>query len=106
MTVNDMYIALSGAVAQERQLQVTSHNLADVSASGFKRDELLSEAITPTANFDSIWRAQMDLLDKSESIGLNQDFPYVRSQEKVIDLTPGQLANTSIAARTEPGLAL
>ncbi len=43
--MNPIYIALTGAVARDRQLDAVAHNLANVSTNGFKRERVAFESL-------------------------------------------------------------
>lgn len=45
--MNSMYPVLSGALAQEKRLELITNNLANVSTSGFKKDFAVFEGLTP-----------------------------------------------------------
>ncbi len=45
--MDSVYPALSGALAQEKRLEMITNNLANVSTSGFKKDFALFEGLTP-----------------------------------------------------------
>jgi flagellar basal-body rod protein FlgF len=94
-TVNDMYAALSGAVALEHQLALVANNLANASTTGFKRDTLVMEAISPQNSFEQIWKSQIAEFSERTSPRLSQDFQYVHAGVQNIDLTPGRLAPSS-----------
>lgn len=45
--MNSIYPVLSGALAQEKRLELITNNLANVSTSGFKKDIAVFEGVTP-----------------------------------------------------------
>ncbi|NOY84741.1 MAG: flagellar hook-basal body complex protein [Nitrospirae bacterium] len=45
--MNSIYPVLSGALAQEKRLELITNNLANVSTSGFKKDIAVFEGLTP-----------------------------------------------------------
>lgn len=45
--MNSIYPVLSGALAQEKRLEVITNNLANVTTSGFKKDVAVFEGLTP-----------------------------------------------------------
>jgi flagellar hook-associated protein 1 len=53
-TFNGLNIALSGLLAQQRALDVTTHNIANASTDGYTREEANLEAADPISNV-SIW---------------------------------------------------
>ncbi len=45
--MNSIYPVLSGALAQEKRLELITNNLANVNTSGFKKDVAVFEGFTP-----------------------------------------------------------
>ncbi|MFT4703283.1 MAG: flagellar basal-body rod protein FlgF [Bradymonadia bacterium] len=69
-----MYVALSGSIARQSQLDIVSNNLANINSTGYRAQravfaEALNEAGSPT--------------------------PSVRTSEVALDMTPGPLTQTS-----------
>ena len=55
------YIAYSGAVAAQAQLDVVANNVANVSTSGYRRDQTLFDTILAGVPFAGAGQAQIDL---------------------------------------------
>jgi flagellar hook-associated protein 1 FlgK len=53
-TFNGINVALRGLIAQQRALDVTTHNIANASTEGYTRQEAVLEAADPIANV-SVW---------------------------------------------------
>jgi flagellar hook-associated protein 1 FlgK len=53
-TFNGLNVALRGLLAQQRALDVTTHNIANASTEGYTRQEAVLEAAEPIANV-SVW---------------------------------------------------
>ena len=53
-TFNGINVALRGLIAQQRALDVTTHNIANASTEGYTRQEAVLEAADPIANI-SVW---------------------------------------------------
>ena len=53
-TFNGINVALRGLIAQQRALDVTTHNIANASTDGYTRQEAVLEAADPISNI-SVW---------------------------------------------------
>lgn len=53
-TFNGINVALRGLIAQQRALDVTTHNIANASTEGYTRQEAVLEAAAPISNI-SVW---------------------------------------------------
>ena len=57
-----IYPILSGALAQERQIQIFAHNVANVNTAGFKQDAALFRSWLTGARSSAVPASQHDLL--------------------------------------------
>lgn len=80
--MNSVYPVLSGALAQEKRLEVITNNLANVSTTGFKKDIAIFEGIISEA----------DSLSGEGSEGITTTYGSLK--EIVTDLSPGIIRST------------
>jgi flagellar basal-body rod protein FlgG len=66
-----MFIAASGALRQERKLEVIANNLANLNNVGFKRDSLTFESMMPPFQNDLSFEASRNVLLPAERSNLN-----------------------------------
>ena len=71
---NGIYSALSGAMTNMRQIEVISHNMANVSTPGFKMEKLAAQAINSTNG--------------------NKELTFAMPEAPMVDLTPGPMVST------------
>jgi len=72
---NGIYTALSGVMTNMQQIEVISHNMANVSTPAFKMERMGSQAITPNA-------------------ASNQELTFAMPEVPVADLSQGPLVGT------------
>ncbi len=72
VVMNSIYPVLSGALAQEKRLELITNNLANVSTSGFKKDIAVFEGLTPllTDAAGTTVQAQTRLLGSDSTFAL------------------------------------
>lgn len=75
---NSTYVALSRLVVLERQLDVTSNNIANANSSGFKAERVLFESY----------------LDQDSGAAADQDTSYVIDRGSYLDNSPGTVVQT------------
>lgn len=94
--MKEIYVSLSAAVAQERNLAIVANNLANVNSSGFKRETAIFEVLPP--------KTDMVALAKSASPELGLPMPvqttdgignYMRIAETSVDYAHGDLRPTT-----------
>ena len=56
-TFNGLNVALRGLIAQQRALDVTTHNIANASTEGYTRQEAVLEAADPLSNISHLGHA-------------------------------------------------
>ncbi|MBN1517218.1 hypothetical protein JXA32_11705 [Candidatus Sumerlaeota bacterium] len=92
--MNDMFTAVSGAIAQERRLGRITHNLANAHTSGFRRDTMRFVAESPDFAFQDAWPGQVQNVDHSKAVLPSSAIAYPVLQPAALDLTPGELSPT------------
>ena len=87
-----IFIAVSGIVKQTRKMEVLSNNLANLSNVGFKKDQLVFEALMPPFKQDLSFEASRNvLLPASQS---NENVAYVGVSGSATDMAQGTLEKT------------
>ena len=87
-----IYIAASGGLKQQKQLDVIANNLANVNSSAFKADRLVfQEMIPPFKEGTSFENARSILMPPGES---NENVAYVGVAELFTDHSSGPLVQT------------
>ena len=90
-----IYIAVSGALKQEKKMNVIANNLANVNTSSFKKDQIAFESLLPPFNnknrltFDG---SRNQLLPPDQS---NLNVAYVGVAAHATDLSQGELEPTN-----------
>ena len=94
--MKEMYVALSGAVAQEQHLAILANNLANVNSTGFKRDVAIFEVLPPQARLEMMDQSVSRELDLPPSrqamLGANN---YARIARTDVDFSPGECRPTN-----------
>lgn len=87
-----IYIAASGGIKQQAQLDVVSNNLANLNSPGFKKDGLIFEAIVPPTNS----QVSHDKANASASLAreLISNVAYVGIVKTQTDFSQGALFET------------
>jgi len=87
-----LYIASSGAVKQQRKMEVLSNNLANLSTPGFKKEQLIFQELIPGINANRpLEEARNTLLPVDKS---NQGSSYVGMAGSSIQMAQGNLLKT------------
>lgn len=90
-----IYIALSGAVAQERRLELISNNLANTNSVGYKADKLLFTTFLPITTTQVAERKILPDGTTSEDINPEVfDSAYVAVREQLTDYSQGAITLT------------
>ena len=55
--MKELYTALAGAVAREKQLAIVTNNLSNANSVGFKRENTLFEVLPPQADLKTMARS-------------------------------------------------
>lgn len=90
-----IYIAVSGALKQEKKMSVIANNLANVNSAGFKKDQIVFESLLPPfkdKNDLTFEKSRNELLPPDQS---NLNVAYVGVAGFETDLTQGALELTS-----------
>ena len=87
-----LYIASSGGMKQQRNLEILSNNLANLNTPGFKKDQLVFEELLPTfKDVGSLETARNTLLPPAIA---NNDVSYVGVAAQFTDFKQGDLIKT------------
>ena len=90
--MNDLFAALSGAVAQERKLDTITNNLANANTSGFRKDDVAFKAALANFTNTEDWDSQTQgVQDVNEPVP-NPLLVFTEHTRNYTDLTPGQTA--------------
>lgn len=94
--MKEAYVALSGAVAREKQLTLVSNNLANVNTVGFKKEVAVYEVRPPETDFAAMMNSYDPGLRLPEPPRqwVEGDRSYVRIAESFLDVSPGILRPT------------
>ena len=93
--MKEMYVSLSGAVAQERHLAVLANNLANVNSVGFKREVAVFEVRPPDTRPDIMAQsadAELNLPPVRQMAADSRN--YVQMTKTVVDFASGDLRPT------------
>ena len=90
-----MFIAASGALRQERKLDVIANNLANMNDMGFKKDDLVFESMLPPFQKDLSFETSRNVLLPAEQSNLNVS--YVGVAGFSTNYTQGTLDQTNNA---------
>jgi len=89
-----IYIAVSGALKQERKMSVIANNLANVNSNGFKKDQIAFESLLPPFKHKedlTFEQSRNELLPPDQS---NSNVAYVGVADFSTDLSQGPLLPT------------
>ena len=91
-----IYIAASGAIAQERMLNVVSNNLSNINTAGFKQDKTFFRSYLPGSSSLSKGNTQNNDTTMRNSLppGSQQGNVHVKFEGTTTDFSPGQLKYT------------
>ncbi len=90
------YVALSGALAMERRLDIISNNIANVNTSGFKAERMAFEVAVPEGSYSNmpIPQADSNVSPLAENHPFILDATFVNGGTTVIDFSEGPLQKT------------
>lgn len=90
------YVALSGALAMERRLEIISNNIANVNTSGFKAEKMAFEVVVPEGSYSNMPIPQAD--SNVSPLAANHPFildaTFVDGGTTFIDFSEGPLQKT------------
>lgn len=90
------YVALSGALAMERRLEIISNNIANANTSGYKAERMAFEVVVPEGSYSNVPVAFSD--SSVSPLAANHPFivdaTYVNGGTTVIDFSEGPLQKT------------
>ncbi len=90
--MKEMYIAVSGAISREKQLATITNNLANVSTTGFKRQEAVFEVRLPQVSIPAMMRSYDPALNlPTPQASVQGDRTYVRLAQTSTDFSTGVL---------------
>jgi len=87
-----MYIATSGALAQQMRLEVLANNLSNSNTVGFKEDKTIFREYFPLS---PVMPGETAVENGSSSAVAPQSDSYVMLERTMVDFSPGQLRSTS-----------
>lgn len=86
-----MYIATSGALAQQMRLEVLANNLSNSNTVGFKEDKTIFREYLPLS---PVTPGETAVENGSSSAAARQSDSYVMLERTMVDFSPGQLRST------------
>ena len=92
--MNDLFTAMSGAVAQERKLDIISNNLANITTAGFRKEDASISAVAPEFKFADLWDAQLEGVDNAELPQASTHLRLAKIHRPEINLSPGAIVKT------------
>ncbi len=90
------YVALSGALAMERRLEIISNNITNVNTSGFKAEKMAFEVVVPEGSYSNmpIPQADSNVPPLAGNHPFIVDATFVDGGTTVIDFSEGPLQKT------------
>jgi flagellar basal-body rod protein FlgF len=89
-----MYIAASGALAQQMRLEVLANNLSNANSAGFKEDKTVFRQYLPTPGLPGYNLAEATNQQTGSSLPASLGDSYVKFEGTITDFSPGEITST------------